>query len=164
TDSADVLAAARANVVFGDDGRDTILGRSDDDVIDGQGGRDLVYGGDGDDLIFSSEGSDVLFGEAGDDTIVIGFDETARTFIIADASFNSFGTRDRSDNRSTDTLIIVVDEDTLADAGFQAAADAFRDDIDATGGGAFTFGNSTVWADDFEEIFFVNDADLLALL
>ncbi|XWN32950.1 MAG: Ig-like domain-containing protein [Devosia sp.] len=164
SDGSDVLTASRANVVFGDDGRDTVFGRNDDDVLDGQGGNDLVYGGDGDDLIFSSEGTDFLFGEAGNDTIVIGFDEIADTFIVADASFNSFGARDRSDNISTDTLIIVVDEDTLADDTFQAVAEAFEADINASGGGVFAFGGSTVLADDFEDVAFVSDEGLLPLI
>jgi len=51
------------------EGRDVIMGTSDDDVIDGLGGDDLICGGGGSDRIVGGGGNDVIEGGDGDDKL-----------------------------------------------------------------------------------------------
>jgi len=71
------------DIVYGDEGddtintgddRDTIYGGSGDDVINPGIDNDEVYGGQGDDLIDDIQGADYIEGNSGDDTILAGID------------------------------------------------------------------------------------------
>lgn len=53
----------------GTDGRDVIIGRSDDDIIDAGDGRDFIRGGAGFDVIDAGDGNDKVWGNSGDDEI-----------------------------------------------------------------------------------------------
>src|SRR4051812_14112559 len=71
-DDFDILAS-----VFGNAGRDTILGSDAPETIFGGTGNDSILGGGGDDDLFGEDGNDIIDGEAGDDSIVgaAGFDD-----------------------------------------------------------------------------------------
>jgi VCBS repeat-containing protein len=58
-----VTAGDDADMIWGDDGNDTILAG---------GGNNWAYGGGGDDRMSAGDGSDMLYGEAGSDTINAG--------------------------------------------------------------------------------------------
>jgi hypothetical protein len=53
--------------MFGDTGRDTMIGNSGNDVMYGEPGSDLIFGGDGNDQIRGGAGNDTLYGDGGDD-------------------------------------------------------------------------------------------------
>ncbi len=57
----------KRNVIYGEQGDDTIFGNGSDDPEDG----DDLWGGFGDDTIHGGREGDALFGEIGDDTLVI---------------------------------------------------------------------------------------------
>ena len=66
------IARVHINTVVrreGTDGRDVIIGRSDDDIVNAGDGNDLVIGGRGFDVIDGGEGRDTILGGAGDDEI-----------------------------------------------------------------------------------------------
>lgn len=58
-----------ADVLFGGDGNDTLIGGYGDDTLDGGAGRDTLYGGAGDDTLDGGAGRDTLYGGDGDDIL-----------------------------------------------------------------------------------------------
>lgn len=56
----------------GDGDNELIFGQDGGDTINGNGGNDVLYGGDGGDTITGGEGRDVLLGEEGNDTLISG--------------------------------------------------------------------------------------------
>ncbi|MBU2993659.1 calcium-binding protein [Octadecabacter sp. 1_MG-2023] len=55
--------------IFGDGGRDNLVGTDLDDVMRGNGSKDTIDGGAGDDLIYGGNGTDSLKGGDGDDRV-----------------------------------------------------------------------------------------------
>jgi streptogramin lyase len=60
------------DVIVGGGGNDTILGDSGNDVVNGGVGDDLLLGGDGNDVLDGALGNDHLYGQAGNDMLVGG--------------------------------------------------------------------------------------------
>lgn len=56
----------------GDGDNELIFGQDGGDTINGNGGDDVLYGGDDNDTITGGEGRDILLGEDGDDTLISG--------------------------------------------------------------------------------------------
>ena len=55
------------DLIYGEQGDDSLLGGSGDDTIEGGEGDDLIYGQDGDDSLLGGTGSDTIYGDdAGD--------------------------------------------------------------------------------------------------
>ena len=66
------IATVHINTVAtqtGTDGRDVLIGRSDDDFIDGGDGNDWIIGGNGWDVLNGGDGRDFIGGGAGDDIL-----------------------------------------------------------------------------------------------
>lgn len=79
---------ARTSKIFGYEGDDTLVGKSDMDVLRGNqgndaldgvggndrlrggGGNDTIYGGSGEDMVHGGAGDDLLFGGAGNDIVI----------------------------------------------------------------------------------------------
>lgn len=59
-------------IIDGTDGRDTLVGTSDNDEISGARGRDLLVGGEGDDRFFAGIG-DCIVGGPGADSVGLSF-------------------------------------------------------------------------------------------
>jgi Ca2+-binding RTX toxin-like protein len=75
---ADLLSAAGGfgtgdpglkTTLYGDGGRDDLLGSAFGEILRGLGGNDYLEGNGGADTLFSEEGADVLKGEGGDDEL-----------------------------------------------------------------------------------------------
>jgi CubicO group peptidase (beta-lactamase class C family) len=62
-------ASRQANVLFGNEGNDTLCGGRRDDTLNGGSGNDRLFGNDGNDLLVGSDGDDYLSGGAGDDRL-----------------------------------------------------------------------------------------------
>uniref|UniRef100_UPI0038928519 Ig-like domain-containing protein n=1 Tax=Pseudooceanicola sp. MF1-13 TaxID=3379095 RepID=UPI0038928519 len=105
------------DIVFGDEGddtintgddRDTIYGGSGDDEINPGIDNDEVYGGQGDDLIDDIQGADYIEGNSGDDTILAGID-TFSDYSGDDPKFPVPGypgiTKDPNPNDGKDTVL-----------------------------------------------------------
>lgn len=58
-----------ADLLYGGDGDDSMLGQFGTDTLYGDAGNDTLYGGDGDDSVFGGLGNDSLLGDAGNDTL-----------------------------------------------------------------------------------------------
>ena len=67
-----LTGTARADLLFGSAGDDTIDGGDGNDLILAGPGNDHVFGGAGDDVLIGGPGIDSLFGGAGDDELVAG--------------------------------------------------------------------------------------------
>jgi len=65
-------AAARARVVFGGDGNDSVVGETGEDAFYGGAGSDQLDGGAGDDILEGNADADELRGGAGRDTLLGG--------------------------------------------------------------------------------------------
>jgi hypothetical protein len=63
------LGGAGNDVIFGEDGADTIRGNGGGDTIFGGGGADTIRGDGGGDLIDGGDGADTIAGDGGADTI-----------------------------------------------------------------------------------------------
>lgn len=70
-----VLALNYFEVLYGDDGADTIRGEAGVDEIHGGAGADIIWGGDDDDEIYGDAGDDHIKGEDGDDYLDGGADD-----------------------------------------------------------------------------------------
>jgi Ca2+-binding RTX toxin-like protein len=64
-------AAKGINVIWGNDGNDSISGRGGDDSLYGGDGKDSLYGGMGNDSLSGGTGSDSMVGGTGDDIYVV---------------------------------------------------------------------------------------------
>jgi Ca2+-binding RTX toxin-like protein len=67
--SADIDAAALAQLGQGTPQNDVLGGTSRSDTIRGRAGNDYIYGSDGDDSLLGQDGADTLSGDAGRDTL-----------------------------------------------------------------------------------------------
>ena len=65
----EVLTGGSDTTFVGTDGRDVVVGSSDEDHIRGKGGNDVLCGQSSDDRINGGEGNDNLYGQDGDDTL-----------------------------------------------------------------------------------------------
>ncbi len=63
------------NIIFGDDGNDTLRGGEKDDTLNGGAGNDVLHGNGGDDVLIGGPGRDFMVGGAGND--VFRFDAVA---------------------------------------------------------------------------------------
>jgi len=85
----DVIAMdSSADIVWkgifsGEDGNDTLVGRSKNDYLDGGKGNDTLLGGDGDDTLIGGAGRDSIDGEAGVD-VLVSFDSLWIDSVLAD--------------------------------------------------------------------------------
>jgi Ca2+-binding RTX toxin-like protein len=67
-----VNGSAKADLLFGGSGNDTLRTGDGDDWVDGGKGNDILNGGDGNDTLLGGEGNDTLHGENGDDLLAGG--------------------------------------------------------------------------------------------
>lgn len=66
-----LIAVGDARIeLYGDGGRDVLVGGSGADMLFGGAGNDVIFGGAGDDVLFGEAGRDRLFGGAGDDMLL----------------------------------------------------------------------------------------------
>jgi Ca2+-binding RTX toxin-like protein len=140
-----ITGTAGDDVLFGDDGddtingeqgADTIFGHEGDDVLDGGQGADVINGGEGNDLISSGQGADVIDGGKGDDLIsgglgadLIDGGQGADTLIGGKGSDTFVFT---SPYDGTDTVLdfnIAMDEITLHEWGVDLNNDGFDDSV-----------------------------------
>lgn len=115
-------------IITGDNGNNSLPGRSTSDFIDalggndfvnGLGGNDLVLGGSGNDTLFGNFGSDVLDGGSGNDTIE---GEFGSDVLTGGANADRFVFRN-GPNGSADIITdFVVADDTLVFEDFQNTA------------------------------------------
>jgi Ca2+-binding RTX toxin-like protein len=123
------MTTARADVLFGTSGPDTIGGTDDDDIIigkegnddiSGEGGDDYIEGNEGNDEINDGPGSDNIFGDDGRDKIELeGLGEDGGF----DGADEAHGEKGKDNIRST------------GDSGFRVIFGGDDDDtISATGG------------------------------
>ena len=74
----DVLYGEEGNdSIDGGDGNDIIVGGKGDDILYGEEGNDSIDGGDGNDIIVGGKGDDILDGGDGDDTYVFNIGDGA---------------------------------------------------------------------------------------
>ena len=64
-----IWGQAGRDSIVGGDGPERIFAGDDDDTVNGGGGRDTIYGGAGNDSLRGGGGSDLIDGEDGNDTI-----------------------------------------------------------------------------------------------
>jgi CubicO group peptidase (beta-lactamase class C family) len=62
-------ASRQANVLFGNEGNDTLRGGRQDDTLNGGSGNDRLFGDRGNDFLVGGSGDDYLSGGAGDDRL-----------------------------------------------------------------------------------------------
>ena len=130
----DLMLGGRGDdTLMGDGGNDRLKGQTGNDMIDGGTGNDRISGGSGDDILAGGLGTDRIRGGKGDDRIVddmasggrIRGDQGADS-IVLDGTAGTFG-RTRVDGGSgRDTLTVVLDEATIADADFRAELRAYE--------------------------------------
>jgi Ca2+-binding RTX toxin-like protein len=69
-----------SDLIFAEDGDDTVIGNKGSDMIDGGNGNDTLLGGKGQDLLMGRNGDDFLCGDLGADTLIGG--NGADTFVF----------------------------------------------------------------------------------
>src|SRR5438128_2016329 len=68
----DLFGEAGLDTIFGNAGHDNIYGGAGDDDLSGDAGLDWIWGDDGDDSILGGTSRDLLYGGFGDDTLIGG--------------------------------------------------------------------------------------------
>ena len=129
----EITAGAAADSVFGGSGpdriwgaggRDQLSGGSDADWLGGAAGRDVLAGESGDDMLRGGVQGDVLIDGPGNDTLFGGYGDD--TFIFVEPGLNG-STETFADNFhgriGNDTLYLVLDAESAAQAGTQATAE-----------------------------------------
>nr|MDJ0674510.1 hypothetical protein [Calothrix sp. MO_167.B42] len=62
-------APTQNDLIFGGNGKDTLVGGKASDILYGENGKDFLRGGEGDDTIYGGNGKDTLLGGEGSDVL-----------------------------------------------------------------------------------------------
>ena len=109
------------DIIYGEDGANTLLGLSGNDEIQGLGGNDLIVGGSGDDLIAGQGGRDELQGGNGADELQGGSgDDKLFGQAGIDKLFGESGNDTLVGGDGNDTIVGGTGLDTAAYAGSRA--------------------------------------------